>query len=90
MEAWERAKEILGREGVEVEEVELPGDFEKITRWHGNVLAGEGRTSFLGSKSPTLFCLLSFHSPQQSRSSKSSERPEGRGGQEKKGEKERI
>jgi hypothetical protein len=34
-----------------VEEVELLEDFVKISKWHADVLAGEGRTSFLGSES---------------------------------------
>ena len=39
-----------------VEEIDLPEEFAKITKWHGNVLAGEGRTSFLGSEfSPPIF-----------------------------------
>lgn len=48
--AWEKAQNLLREEGAEVEEIDLPEDFKKITKWHGNVLAGEGRTSFLGSK----------------------------------------
>lgn len=48
--AWEKAKGLLEKKGAVVEEIELPGDFEKITAWHANVLAGEGRTSFLGSE----------------------------------------
>ncbi|CAG8973089.1 hypothetical protein HYALB_00007566 [Hymenoscyphus albidus] len=47
--AWEGAKKILASRGAEVEEIELPSDFERISEWHANVLAGEGRTSFLGS-----------------------------------------
>jgi Asp-tRNA(Asn)/Glu-tRNA(Gln) amidotransferase A subunit family amidase len=50
--AWEKAQELLKKAGANVEELELPAEFEKITEWHANVLAGEGRTSFLGSKSP--------------------------------------
>jgi len=46
--AWSKAKELLGKEGANVEEIELPKEFENIKEWHGNVLAGEGRTSFLG------------------------------------------
>ena len=46
--AFERARELLGKEGAIAEELELPEDFTKIREWHGNVLAGEGRTSFLG------------------------------------------
>jgi Asp-tRNA(Asn)/Glu-tRNA(Gln) amidotransferase A subunit family amidase len=47
--AWEKAKAILKKQGAKVEEIELPEDFTKIKDWHANVLAGEGRTSFLGS-----------------------------------------
>jgi Asp-tRNA(Asn)/Glu-tRNA(Gln) amidotransferase A subunit family amidase len=47
--AWEKAKELLGKEGASVEEIELPEEFAKISDWHAAVLAGEGRTSFLGS-----------------------------------------
>ena len=54
--AWEKAKEMLKKEGAIVEEIELPGDFGKIKQWHANVLAGEGRTSFLGSEYHP-FCL---------------------------------
>lgn len=50
--AWEKAKKLLEGKGASVEEVELPADFEKIKDWHANVLAGEGRTSFLGSRCP--------------------------------------
>lgn len=48
--AWEKAKELLSKEGASVEEIELPEEFAKITDWHAAVLAGEGRTSFLGSE----------------------------------------
>lgn len=48
--AWAKAQELLRKEGASLEEIELPGDFEKIKQWHANVLAGEGRTSFLGSE----------------------------------------
>lgn len=48
--AWGKAQELLKQAGASTEEIELPEDFSKITEWHGNVLAGEGRTSFLGSE----------------------------------------
>jgi Asp-tRNA(Asn)/Glu-tRNA(Gln) amidotransferase A subunit family amidase len=48
--AWEKAKTLLEAKGAKVEEVELPKEFERITKWHADVLAGEGRTSFLGSE----------------------------------------
>jgi len=48
--AWEKAKSLLEAQGAIVEEIELPEDFSKISKWHADVLAGEGRTSFLGSK----------------------------------------
>ena len=58
--AWEKAKELLKKHGASVEEIELPEDFAKIVEWHGNVLAGEGRTSFLGSKLSLLRSLSYF------------------------------
>jgi Asp-tRNA(Asn)/Glu-tRNA(Gln) amidotransferase A subunit family amidase len=48
--AWEKAKRLLEAKGAMVEEIELPEEFAKISKWHADVLAGEGRTSFLGSK----------------------------------------
>ena len=48
--AWEKAQELLKSSGATIEEIELPEDFKKIKEWHGNVLAGEGRSSFLGSE----------------------------------------
>ena len=51
--AWTKGKGILKKHGAVVEEIELPSDFENIKDWHANVLAGEGRTSFLGSKAPS-------------------------------------
>lgn len=49
--AWEKAKSLLEGEGAAVEELELPEGFGRIVEWHRDVLAGEGRTSFLGSES---------------------------------------
>ena len=51
--AWTKAQELLKKHGASVEEIELPGDFAKIDGWHRKVLAGEGRTSFLGSQYPS-------------------------------------
>jgi amidase len=48
--AFEKAKELLKKSGATVEDIELPEDFAKIKEWHAKVLAGEGRSSFLGSK----------------------------------------
>ncbi|BGP44819.1 hypothetical protein JCM10450v2_000634 [Rhodotorula kratochvilovae] len=45
--AWEKAKELLVAEGAEVEELDLP-EFEEIWRLYPYVLAGEGRSAFLG------------------------------------------
>jgi Asp-tRNA(Asn)/Glu-tRNA(Gln) amidotransferase A subunit family amidase len=59
--AWEKAKSILEKQGAKVEEIELPEDFAKIKDWHANVLAGEGRTSFLGSMLPCPLCQLYVH-----------------------------
>lgn len=56
--AWEKAKKLLTAKGALVEELDLNEEFEKITDWHRNVLAGEGRTSFLGSESFSIFRVL--------------------------------
>ncbi|CZR50435.1 related to glu/asp-tRNA amidotransferase subunit A [Phialocephala subalpina] len=47
--AWSKAKELLSAKGASVEEIKLPEEFSKIKGWHAAVLAGEGRTSFLGN-----------------------------------------
>jgi Asp-tRNA(Asn)/Glu-tRNA(Gln) amidotransferase A subunit family amidase len=47
--AWDKAKSLLKNEGAIVNEIELPEAFTNISEWHTRVLAGEGRTSFLGS-----------------------------------------
>ncbi|KAE9381858.1 amidase family protein [Stipitochalara longipes BDJ] len=47
--AWEKAKSLLEAKGAIVEEIELPEEFSNISKWHADVLAGEGRTSFLGN-----------------------------------------
>jgi Asp-tRNA(Asn)/Glu-tRNA(Gln) amidotransferase A subunit family amidase len=46
--AWEDAQRILEAQGAVVEDLELPEDFGHVLDWHADVLAGEGRTSFLG------------------------------------------
>jgi Asp-tRNA(Asn)/Glu-tRNA(Gln) amidotransferase A subunit family amidase len=46
--AWEAAQRILKAQGAKVEVLELPEDFGQVLDWHADVLAGEGRTSFLG------------------------------------------
>lgn len=48
--AWEKAKSLLTEAGASIKEIELLEDFAKIANWHANILAGEGRTSFLGNK----------------------------------------
>jgi len=53
--AWDKAQELLKKHGASIEDIELPKDFGKIKQWHANVLAGEGRTSFLGSKYIIIF-----------------------------------
>ncbi|KAH8812613.1 amidase [Xylogone sp. PMI_703] len=47
--AFLKAQELLKSAGANVEELELPDDFSKISGWHTSVLAGEGRASFLGN-----------------------------------------
>lgn len=46
--AYHQAQDLLKAHGAVVEDLELPDDFSRILEWHGHVLAGEGRTSFLG------------------------------------------
>lgn len=48
--AWEKAKLLLTRDGAEVEEIELPTEFSKLSEWHATMQAGEGKAAFLGSK----------------------------------------
>ncbi|BGP12770.1 hypothetical protein JCM10213_007285 [Rhodosporidiobolus nylandii] len=45
--AWEKAKELLREEGAEVEEIEIP-EMNDMDRHYRAILAGEGRTAFLG------------------------------------------
>jgi Asp-tRNA(Asn)/Glu-tRNA(Gln) amidotransferase A subunit family amidase len=52
--AFAKAQTLLKSHGAIVSELELPEEFSSIIKWHGNVLAGEGRTSFLGSKSTSI------------------------------------
>lgn len=47
---WEKAMQLLTRHGANVEEIDLPGEFAKLQDWHMNILSGEGRAAFLGSK----------------------------------------
>lgn len=56
-DAWVKAKGLLEAKGPQVEEVELPDEFAKLSKWHADVLAGEGRTSFLGSEFVRLLLL---------------------------------
>ena len=56
--AWKDAMLMLTRDGAEVEEIELPKEFSKLSEWHATISAGEGRACFLGSKSIFL-CPLS-------------------------------
>ncbi|WWD19947.1 hypothetical protein CI109_104420 [Kwoniella shandongensis] len=46
--AWEKAKELLVAAGAEVEEVDLPSEFDNLGVWHRNILHMEGQSSFLG------------------------------------------
>lgn len=46
---WNQAKVLLQKAGAEIEDLELPGDFARVSEWHANMLAGEGRNSFLGT-----------------------------------------
>ena len=46
--AWDKAKELLIKAGAEVEDVDLPADFDEMGEWHRNILHMEGQSSFLG------------------------------------------
>lgn len=48
--AWEKAKSILNRHGANVEDIDLPNGFEKLSKWQKNIMLGEFRASFLGSR----------------------------------------
>lgn len=57
--AWGTAKEALAKKGASVEEIELPEEFSRVLDWAGKVLAGEGRSSFLGREFAG-FCFSSY------------------------------
>lgn len=46
--AWEKAKTLLVAAGAEVEEVDLPSEFDNMGEWHRNLMHMEGQSSFLG------------------------------------------
>ena len=46
--AMDKARYILREHGANVEDVELPDDFNKVLDWHNTVCKAEGRSSFLG------------------------------------------
>jgi Asp-tRNA(Asn)/Glu-tRNA(Gln) amidotransferase A subunit family amidase len=48
--AYKQAMKIMLEEDAVVEQIELPKEFAEVETWHAAVLAGEGRTSFLGSE----------------------------------------
>jgi amidase len=43
-DAMALAADLLRKQGAMVEDVELPDDFAKVRAWHGNVMAGDGKT----------------------------------------------
>lgn len=51
IKAWETAQKILKEHSANVSTLDLPEDFKPILDWHAQVLAGEGRSSFLGQYS---------------------------------------
>jgi Asp-tRNA(Asn)/Glu-tRNA(Gln) amidotransferase A subunit family amidase len=61
--AWAKAQEILSKHGANVEEIELPECFAKVPDWHTNIIAGEGRVSFLGSESYQLPIVIFVQTP---------------------------
>lgn len=46
--AMQKARSILEHQGAKVSEIGLPEEFGKLNEWHAAILAGEGRSSFLG------------------------------------------
>jgi Asp-tRNA(Asn)/Glu-tRNA(Gln) amidotransferase A subunit family amidase len=48
--AWATGQALLSQAGASVLELTLPDDFANVKRWHLNILASEGRVSFLGSE----------------------------------------
>lgn len=46
--AWEKGKELLRAAGAQVDDVDLPADFDDLTTWHRNILHMEGQAAFLG------------------------------------------
>lgn len=48
VEVWDRAKRLLVEAGANVEDLELPEDFDNLGVWHRNILHMEGQSSFLG------------------------------------------
>lgn len=47
-DAMNLASRLLQEAGANVEEVDLPADFDKLPDWHAKILDGEGRVAFLG------------------------------------------
>ncbi|KAG7449204.1 amidase signature enzyme [Guyanagaster necrorhizus] len=47
VDALELAVKLLREHGAEIEELELPEEFSRITQWQRNVLDGDGSVSFL-------------------------------------------
>jgi amidase len=45
--AMETGANLLRKHGAEVEEIELPPEFDDLPEWHSSWLAAEGRTAFL-------------------------------------------
>ena len=46
--SWKQAKNLLTSTGAQIEEVDLPADFDGLTKWHRNILHMEGQSAFLG------------------------------------------
>lgn len=46
---WEKSQDLLSAHGAVIDSIELSEEFARINEWHEKVLAGEGRTSFLGN-----------------------------------------
>lgn len=46
---WKEAQSKLGQAGATIECLTLPNDFAKVSKWHADIMAGDGKSSFLGA-----------------------------------------
>lgn len=46
---WEEARVKLSQAGAKLEDLVLSDEFAQISKWHADIMAGDGRSSFLGA-----------------------------------------